>query len=184
MISSVSCVSSSTPDLPGLRRPNRPVARRSRRARGESDPRARGDSEGPTARLPAPGLSTASDDQGHPASAGNHPNFHSGTGAAAARHRGLSGISAGCVHAARARDNQLFRVVELTVAVRSVPHLSVRCGTRMARRAGQARSDAGHALPPSSPISYTTKDVTWTGFHSLGGCSDGAVGLGSREGTA
>jgi phenylpyruvate tautomerase PptA (4-oxalocrotonate tautomerase family) len=48
----------------------------------ESDPRARGNSEGPIARLPAPGLSTASDDQGHPASAGNHPVFHPGTGAA------------------------------------------------------------------------------------------------------
>jgi hypothetical protein len=75
-----------------LRRPNRPVARRSRRARGESDPRARGDSEGPKARLPAPGLSTASDDQGDPASAGNQPDFHPGTGAAAGRHQGLSEI--------------------------------------------------------------------------------------------
>src|SRR5215213_4562498 len=69
------------PGLLALRRPNRPVARRSRRARGESDPRARGDSEGPKARLPAPGLSTASDDQGDPASAGNQPDFHPGTGA-------------------------------------------------------------------------------------------------------
>src|SRR5512132_800384 len=59
-------------------------------AEGDSDPRAQGDSEGPTARLPAPGLSTASDDQGHPASAGNRPDFHPGTGAAAGRHRGLS----------------------------------------------------------------------------------------------
>src|SRR4029450_7652003 len=68
------------PSLPVLGGP-RAVARRSRRAEGESDPRAQGDSEGPTARLPAPGLSTASDDQGHPASAGNRPDFHPGTGA-------------------------------------------------------------------------------------------------------
>jgi hypothetical protein len=46
MISSVSCVSSSTPA--SLRSDDqRSVARRSRRARGRSDPRARGDSEGP-----------------------------------------------------------------------------------------------------------------------------------------
>src|SRR5512132_1771978 len=75
MISSVSCVSSSTPASPCSDQ-HRSVARRSRRATGESDPRAQGDSEGPTARLPAPGLSTASNDQGHPTSAGNHPNFH------------------------------------------------------------------------------------------------------------
>jgi len=59
------------------------------------------------ARLPAPGLSTASNDQGHPTSAGNHPNFHPGTGAAAARHRGLSGTFAGCVRAGRGGDDQL-----------------------------------------------------------------------------
>jgi hypothetical protein len=33
----------------------------------------------------------------------------------------LSGISAGCVQAARASEGQLMRVVELTVVVRSVP---------------------------------------------------------------
>jgi hypothetical protein len=37
----------------------------------------------------------------------------------------LSGIFAGCVHAARAGGGQLIRVVELTVGVRSVPPLSV-----------------------------------------------------------
>jgi hypothetical protein len=74
MIWSLSCVSSSTPaslcsDDPTV------VARRSHRATGESDPRAQGDTEGPKARLPAPGLSTASNDQGDPASAGNRPDF-------------------------------------------------------------------------------------------------------------
>ena len=89
MIWSLSCVSSST--SASLRSDDqRAVARRSRRARGESDPRAQGNSEGPKARLPAPGLSTASDDQGHPASAGNRSDFHPGTGAAAGRHRGSS----------------------------------------------------------------------------------------------
>jgi hypothetical protein len=37
----------------------------------------------------------------------------------------LSGMFAGCVHAARARGGQLIRVVELTVVVRAVPRLSV-----------------------------------------------------------
>src|SRR4029450_3160301 len=83
----------------------RVVARRSRRATGESDPRARGDSEGPIARLPAPGLSTASNDQGHPTSAGNRPDSHPGTGATrraapplirkstVSRHAAVSGVS-------------------------------------------------------------------------------------------
>src|SRR5918995_5069626 len=76
-------VTPSSPSPPAsLRSDDQPaVARRSRRAEGESDPRAQGNSEGPTARLPAPGLSTASNDQGHPASAGNRPHFHPGTGA-------------------------------------------------------------------------------------------------------
>jgi hypothetical protein len=46
MISSVSCVSSSTPASP-CSDDQRAVARRSRRATGESDPRAQGNSEGP-----------------------------------------------------------------------------------------------------------------------------------------
>src|SRR4029453_13707079 len=46
MISSVSCVSSSTPASLGSD-DQRAVARRSRRAKGESDPRAQGNSEGP-----------------------------------------------------------------------------------------------------------------------------------------
>jgi hypothetical protein len=37
----------------------------------------------------------------------------------------LSGIFVGCVHAAGARDGQLIRVIELTVVVRSLPHVSV-----------------------------------------------------------
>jgi hypothetical protein len=41
---------------------------------------------------------------------------------------------------------QLIRVVELTVVVRWAPRLSVRCGTRMARRARTSASDAGHAI--------------------------------------
>src|SRR5215218_5945291 len=54
MSSSVSCVSSST--RPPPRRPdNSTVARRSHKGQAESDPRAQGDSDGPTARLPAPG---------------------------------------------------------------------------------------------------------------------------------
>jgi hypothetical protein len=137
MIWSWSWVSSST--QASLRSDDqRVVARRSRRARGESDPRARGDSEGPMARLPAPGLSTASDDQGHPASAGNHPNFHPGTGAAG-RHRGLSGTFAGCVQAGSAEDDQLIGGVQLTVVVRWLPGLPVRCGTRVARHARKVR---------------------------------------------
>jgi hypothetical protein len=45
----------------------------------------------------------------------------------------LSGMFAGCVHAGGARDGQLIRLVVLTVTVRWVPGLSVRCGTRVAR---------------------------------------------------
>jgi hypothetical protein len=48
----------------------------------------------------------------------------------------LSGISGGCVHAGRAGDDQLIGGVELTVVVRWVPGLPVRCGTRVARPAG------------------------------------------------
>ena len=146
MICSVSCVSSSTP-ASLCSDDQRAVARRSRRARGESDPRAQGNSEGPIARLPAPGLSTASDDQGHPASAGNHPDFHPGTGAAAGRHRGLSGIFAGCVHAGSVRHGQLSRRMAVTVVVRSVPWLTLRYGTPVARPIAQGGQQAtGAAL--------------------------------------
>jgi hypothetical protein len=48
----------------------------------------------------------------------------------------LSGIFGGCIHAGRAGDDQLIGGVELTVVVRWVPGLPVRCGTRVARPAG------------------------------------------------
>src|SRR5215203_5529545 len=45
----------------------------------------------------------------------------------------LSGIFAGCVHAAGARDGQLIRLIELTVVDRSVPDVPALCGTWVAR---------------------------------------------------
>jgi hypothetical protein len=45
----------------------------------------------------------------------------------------LSGIFAGCVHAGRARHGQLSGPMTVTVVVRSIPRLTLRCGTRVAR---------------------------------------------------
>jgi len=41
----------------------------------------------------------------------------------------LSGMFAGCVQAARALGDQVIDGVRVTVAVRLLPHVSVRCGT-------------------------------------------------------
>jgi hypothetical protein len=45
----------------------------------------------------------------------------------------LLGTFAGCVQAARAQGEQVRGDISVTVVVRSVPGLSVRCGTRVAR---------------------------------------------------
>jgi hypothetical protein len=154
MIWSLSCVSSSTPA--SLRSDDqRAVARRSRRARGESDPRARGDSEGPTARLPAPGLSTASDDQGHPASAGNHPNFHPGTGAAG-RHQGLSANAGN--RCANSRSPRSHSTVEAEVMC---SHRVQLCAL-IARhdRAAHKHADSASALIASSTPESTSRRLS------------------------
>jgi hypothetical protein len=51
----------------------------------------------------------------------------------------LSGISPGCVQADESEDGQLIGAVLVTVVVRWVPGLSVRCGTQMARLARTIR---------------------------------------------
>src|SRR4029450_3695747 len=60
----------------------------------------------------------------------------------------LSGMSAGCVLAGRARDNQPIGSARLTVAVRWGPGLTLRCGTRMARPV--RRGTAKRSIPPGS----------------------------------
>jgi hypothetical protein len=64
----------------------------------------------------------------------------------------LSGTFAGCVQAARALDNKVIGHMSVTVVVRSVPGLSVRCGTQMAcsaRQAAEAENDLHTSCPAS-----------------------------------
>jgi hypothetical protein len=59
----------------------------------------------------------------------------------------LSGTFAGCVQAARALDEQVIADRSVTVVVRSVPGLSLRCGTEMA---GPVRTNA--LTKPEDPV--------------------------------
>src|SRR5829696_1396832 len=132
MISSVSCVSSSTPA--SLDSDDQPaVARRSRRATGESDPRAQGNSEGPRRGSQHPAYQRPPTTKDIRRQRATTPIFTQERAPPAGRHRRLSGTFAGCVQAARARDDQLTGGATVTVVVRWIPRLTFRYGTRMAR---------------------------------------------------
>src|SRR5215208_5411756 len=107
MSSSVSCVSSSTPASLGSD-DQRAVARRSRRATGESDPRAQGNSEGPTGGSRRPAYQRPPTTKDIRRQRATIPIFTQDRAPPAGRHRGLSGIFAGCVQAARAQGGQLL----------------------------------------------------------------------------
>jgi hypothetical protein len=63
------------------------------------------------------------------------------------RSASLLGTCAGCVQAGRAHGGQFSGDLRVTVVVRSVPGLSVRCGTRVARPARTIRLGVAAASP-------------------------------------
>jgi hypothetical protein len=94
MISSVSCVSSSTPASLGSD-DQWAVARRSRRAEGESDPRAQGNNEGPTGGSQHPAYQRPPTTKDIRRQRATTPIFTQERAPPAGRHRRLSGFCTG-----------------------------------------------------------------------------------------
>jgi hypothetical protein len=135
MIWSRSRVSSSIPASLGSDQ-QRAVARRSRRATDESDPRAQGNSEGPRRGSQHPAYQRPLATKDIRRRRATTPIFTQERAPPAGRHRRLSGMFAGCVHAGSARHGQLSSWMGVTMVVRSVPGLTLRYGTRVAREQG------------------------------------------------
>src|SRR5215204_2805459 len=117
MISSVSCVSSSTPASP-CSSDQRAVTRRSCRATGESDPRAQGNNEGPRRSSQHPAYQRPPTTKDIRRQRATTPIFTRERAPPVGRHRRLSAIFVGCVQAGSGTGGQLIGGVELTVVVR------------------------------------------------------------------
>jgi hypothetical protein len=79
----------------------------------------------------------------------------------------LSGTFAGCVQAGRATDDQPIGLEKVTVAVRSVPGLTARCGTRVERDEDEPSSDLICVGVPDQPDSTTGDEAPRPGVSPL-----------------